>query len=34
MKLRNAIIIIVVLLGLSFWGAMSFVVNIIFMLLL
>ena len=34
MKLRNAIIIIVVLLGLSFWGAMSFGVNTIIMLLL
>lgn len=29
MKLRNAIIIIVVLLGLGFWGATSFGVNII-----
>lgn len=34
MKLRNAIIIIVVLLGLSFWGVMSFGVNTIIMLLL
>lgn len=34
MKIRNAAIIIMLLLGISFWGAMSFGINTIIMMLL